>query len=93
MKKVGVEKISLENAHRRVLSEEVISELNSPPFEKSAMDGYAIHAEDTFEFSETNPATLKIINTIGAGQVSSKLVEHGEAVRIATGAPIPERAN
>ena len=93
LKKVGVEKISLEDAHRRVLSEEVTSQLNSPPFERSAMDGYAIHAEDTFGFSETNPATLKIIDTIGAGQVSNKLVKNGQAVRIATGAPIPEGAN
>jgi molybdopterin molybdotransferase len=93
LKKVGVEKISLEDAHRRVLSEEVTSQLNSPPFERSSMDGYAIHAEDTFGFSETNPATLKIIDTIGAGQVSNKIIKHGEAVRIATGAPIPEGAN
>ncbi len=87
--KVGVETISLEDAYRRVLSEEVTSELNSPPFERSAMDGYAIHAEDTFGFSETNPAKLKIIDAIGAGQVSNKLVKHGEAVKISTGAPIP----
>ncbi len=93
LKKVGVEKISLENAHKRVLSEEVKSNLNSPPFERSAMDGYAIHAEDTLGYSETNPAKLKIIDTIGAGQVSNKFVKHGEAVRIATGAPIPEGAN
>ena len=59
LKKVGVEKISLEDAHMRVLSEEITSQLNSPPFERSAMDGYAIHAEDTFGFSETNPANLK----------------------------------
>ena len=90
--KVGVETISLEDAYRRVLSEEVTSELNSPPFERSAMDGYAIHAEDTFGFSETNPAKLKIIDAIGAGQVSNKLVKHGEAVKISTGAPIPVRA-
>ena len=93
LKKVGVENISLENAHRRVLSEEIISMLNSPPFERSAMDGYAIRAEDTFGFSETNPAKLKIIDRIGAGQVSNKIVENCEAVKIATGAPIPEGAN
>ena len=93
LKNVGVEKISLEDAHRRVLAEYIKSELNSPPFERSAMDGYAIFAEDTFGSSETNPAKLKIIDTIGAGQVSSELVKHGEAVRIATGAPIPEGAN
>ncbi len=93
LKKVGVENISLEDAYRRVLSEDVKSELNSPPFKRSAMDGYAIRAEDTFGFSETNPAKFKIIDTIGAGQVSNKLIDHGEAVRIATGAPIPEGAN
>ena len=54
---------------------------------------YAIRAEDTFGFSETNPAKLKIIDSIGAGQVSNAVVESGEAVKIATGAPIPEGAN
>ena len=93
LKNVGLEKISLEDAHRRVLAENITSELNSPPFERSAMDGYAILAEDTFGSSETNPAKLNIIDTIGAGQVSSKFVKHGEAVRISTGAPIPEGAN
>jgi molybdopterin molybdotransferase len=93
LKKVGVENISLEEAHRRVLSEEIISTLNSPPFRRSAMDGYAIRAEDTFGFSETNPAELKIIDRIGAGQVSNKIVKNCEAVKIATGAPIPEGAN
>ena len=43
--------------------------------------------------SETNPAKLRIIDSISAGQVSNKFVKHGEAVRIATGAPIPEGAN
>jgi len=92
LKRVGIEEISLEDAHRRVLAEEVTSILNSPPFERSAMDGYAIRAEDTFGFSETNPAKLKIVDSIGAGQVSNVVVESGEAVKIATGAPIPEGA-
>jgi molybdopterin molybdotransferase len=93
LKKVGVEEISLEDAYKRVLAEEVTSLLNSPPFERSAMDGYAIRAEDTFGFSETNPAKLRIIDSIGAGQVSNAVVESGNAVKIATGAPIPEGAN
>jgi molybdopterin molybdotransferase len=93
LKKVGVENISLEDAHRRVLSEELISQLNSPPFKRSAMDGYAIRAEDTFGFSETKPAKLRIIDSIGAGQVSNQVVKNGEAVKISTGAPIPEGAN
>ena len=89
----GIEDVLLEEAHLRVLAEDVISQLNSPPFKRSAMDGYAIRAEDTFGFSESNPAKLEIIDTIGAGQVSNKIVTKGEAVKIATGAPIPEGAS
>ena len=91
--KVGIEEISLDDAHMRVLAEEVTSLLNSPPFKRSAMDGYAIQAEDTFGFSETKPAQLKLVDTIGAGQVSNVLIKSGEAVKIATGAPIPAEAN
>ncbi len=93
LKTVGVEEISLDDAHLRVLAEDVTSLLNSPPFKRSSMDGYAIQAEDTFGFSESKPAHLKLIDSIGAGQVSNSLVKHGEAVKIATGAPIPEGAN
>jgi molybdopterin molybdotransferase len=93
LKMDGVEEISLEDAHMRVLAEEVTSLLNSPPFERSAMDGYAIRAEDTFGFSETDPAKLKIVDSIGAGQVSNAVVKNGEAVKIATGAPIPAGAS
>lgn len=91
--KMGVEEISLEDAHKRVLAEDVKSLLNSPPFKRSAMDGYAIRAEDSFGFSESNPFKLKIIDTIGAGQLSKVTVKTGEAVKIATGAPIPDGAN
>ena len=93
LKMVGIEEISLEDAHMRVLADEITSLLNSPPFERSAMDGYAIRAENTFGFSETNPAMLKIVDSIGAGQVSNKVVRNGEAIKIATGAPIPAGSN
>lgn len=93
LKTVGTEKIALEDAHMRVLAEDIRSNLNSPPFERSAMDGYAIKAEDTFGFSEANPAKFKIIDTIGAGQLSNKVVKSGQAVKISTGAPIPKGAN
>lgn len=93
IKNIGTEEISLEDAYKRVLSKEIVSLLNSPPFERSAMDGYAIRAEDTFGFSENSPAKLKIIDTIGAGQVSNTIIKAGEAVKIATGAPIPKGAN
>lgn len=93
LKAVGTENIALEDAHMRVLAEDIQSNLNSPPFERSAMDGYAVKAEDTFGFSETNPAKFKVIDTIGAGQLSNEVVKSGLAVKISTGAPIPEGAN
>lgn len=87
------EKIGLKDAYNRVIAENVKSLLDSPPFDKSAMDGYAIKAEDTFGFSETNPAYLKIVDRISAGQLSNVNLKNGEAVQIATGTPIPEGAN
>ena len=59
IKNVGTEEISLEDAYRRVVSEEVESLLNSPPFERSAMDGYAIRAEDTLDFQKIIRRNLK----------------------------------
>jgi molybdopterin molybdotransferase len=88
-----VEEISLEEAYHRVIAQEVVSTLNSPPFDRSAMDGYAIHAEDSFGHSETNPFQLKVVDRIGAGQKSKLKLKPGEAIKIATGAPIPAGAN
>ncbi|AXV37632.1 MAG: molybdopterin molybdotransferase MoeA [Methanobacteriaceae archaeon] len=85
--------ISLEDANSRVLAVDVKSIHNSPPFDKSAMDGYAIKAENTFGYSETNPADFVVIDQIGAGEKSSMEINHREAVKIATGAPIPEGAD
>lgn len=91
--KKDTEKTNLENAYNRVLAENIITPFDSPSFDRSAMDGYAIKAEETFGFSETNPAHLKIVDRIGAGKKSEVIVKNGEAVKIATGAPIPKGAN
>lgn len=88
-----VEEISLEEAYQRVNAQEVISTLNSPPFDRSAMDGYALLAEDSFGHSETNPFQLKVVDRIGAGQKSDLKLKSGEAIKISTGAPIPSGAN
>ncbi len=85
------EKINLEDAYNRVLAEDVCALIDSPSFDRSAMDGYAIRAEDAFGFSETNPAHMKIVDNIGAGIKSKISLKNGEAVKIATGAPIPLR--
>jgi len=78
---------------KRHIAEDIDALLDSPSFDRSAMDGYAIKAEDTFGFSETNPAYLKVVDRIGAGDVSKVILKRSEAVKIATGAPIPEGAD
>lgn len=88
-----IEEISIYDAHKRVLAEDIIAFHDSPPFDKSAMDGFALIAEDTFGAGQSAPKEFKIIDAIGAGDFSSKTVGQNEAIIIATGAPIPNGAN
>ena len=92
-KLMDTEKIHLKDSQGRVLAHSISSYHNSPPFDKSAMDGYAVIAEDTFGASNNVIKELKIIDRIGAGDFSDKTLSNGEAIVIATGAPIPEGAN
>ncbi len=92
-KLTDIEEIPIFEAHKRVMAEDIIAFHDSPPFDKSAMDGFAVIAENTFGASQSAPKNLKIIDAIGAGDFSSKTVNDGEAIIIATGAPIPEGAN
>ncbi len=88
-----VEEIPLFEAHKRVLAEDIIAFHDSPPFDKSAMDGFAVIGENTFGASQSAPKMLKIIDAIGAGDFSDKTVGENEAIVIATGAPVPNGAN
>lgn len=90
---MDTEKINIKDSYMRVLAEDIKSFHNSPPFDKSAMDGYAVIAEDTFGASNNLHKNLKIIDKIGAGDFSDKEIHNGEAILIATGAPIPKGAN
>ena len=92
-KVMETEIINLEDSYLRVLAKEIYSLHDSPPFDKSAMDGYAVRAEDTFGASPNLIKNLKIIDQIGAGDFSKKAIGEGEAIKIATGAPIPKGAN
>ena len=93
LKITDTEVISLEDAYKRVLAVDIISQLDSPPFSRSAMDGYAVKAQDTFGSSPNNPAHLTMVDEIGAGNISHAVVEEGQAVKIATGAPLPHGAD
>jgi molybdopterin molybdotransferase len=77
----------------QVLDEDVTSGFDIPPHDNSAMDGYAVMAEDTAAASETRPACLKVIGEIAAGQVSPLSVTKGTAIRIMTGAFVPAGAD
>ncbi|HZK57678.1 MAG TPA: gephyrin-like molybdotransferase Glp, partial [Clostridia bacterium] len=76
-----------------ILAENIISDINMPPFDKSSLDGYALRTEDIVDASEENPVTLKTIDNIRAGYVSEKKIGEGQAIRIMTGAKIPEGAD
>ncbi len=92
-KVTDIEEIPIYEAHKRVLAEDIMAFHDSPPFDKSAMDGFAVIGENTFGASQSNPKKFKIIDAIGAGDFSSKTVGENEAIVIATGAPIPDGAN
>lgn len=89
----GKENLTLENAYGKTLAEDIITEINVPPFPRAVMDGYAVRAQDTYASSETEPVKLKLLGNIPAGSDEKFTVSAGEAVEIATGAPIPEGAD
>ena len=76
-----------------VLANDISSPLDLPPLANSAMDGYALRQEDIQGASADYPGQLKVIGLVAAGQVSSQTVVPGTAIRIMTGAPIPDGAD
>ena len=76
-----------------VLAEALHAEENIPPFDNSAMDGYAVRAADVQNASEKNPAVLSVVETIAAGYAPTKQITAGQAARIMTGAMMPHGAD
>jgi molybdopterin molybdotransferase len=81
-----IERIELHQSLGRYLAEDIKSDINMPPFNKAAMDGFAIRECDIQK-------ELTIIETIAAGQTPVKKIEEGQASKIMTGAPVPEGAD
>ena len=90
---LGVERVPILEALGRVLAEEISSSRDIPGFDNSAMDGYAVRAADVAGASEASPVKLAVVETVGAGQMPSRRVGAGQAVRTMTGAPIAEGAD
>jgi len=85
--------VDLASAPRRILGEKVYAPRDHPPWNNAAMDGYALRWEDTSGASPKVPLSLQVMETISAGKTSNRRLVEGEAVRITTGAPLPEGAN
>jgi len=85
--------VSVTEALNRMLAEEITSPEDSPAFDNSAMDGFAVRWEDVKEATPENPVLLKIIGESRAGIPYQRQVSAGEAVRINTGAVIPKGAD
>ncbi|MFC2047947.1 gephyrin-like molybdotransferase Glp [Chloroflexota bacterium] len=90
---VRVEAIDIDYSLGRVLAEDIVATLNIPPYDRAAMDGYAVKAEDTSNASQSNPKVLKIISELYAGETPQKGINTGECIQIATGAMMPEGAD
>lgn len=84
--KLGTENIELQNSLGRVLAEDVFSDLNMPPFDKSAMDGFACRYQDLYN-------ELEQIEVIPAGKMPEKTIGKNQCSKIMTGAPIPKGAD
>jgi len=87
------EEIDILEAQGRVLAEEIVSEIDVPPFANSTMDGYAVRREDLLQATPQTPITLRVIDDVAAGYVSPWAVKPGTAIRIMTGAPMPAGAD
>jgi molybdenum cofactor synthesis domain-containing protein len=83
------EEVPLAEALHRVLAEDVATDLDFPPFDRSAMDGFALRSAD----AGFAPVALSVVGEVRAGQWPSRAVETGQAVSIMTGAPLPPGAD
>ena len=93
LRPVGSETVALGESLGRVLARDVLSPLALPPWDNASMDGYAVRAEDVRGARSDAPIGLPVTATIAAGGVASFPLAPGTAMRIMTGAPIPEGAD
>lgn len=93
VKNLEVEEVDIVNALGRVLAEDITARADVPPFDRAAMDGYALRGENTFGASQGNPLYFKVTGEVMPGKSPGRAIADYEAVKIMTGAPLPEGAN
>ena len=91
--RTGEEEVPLAAALGRILARDVASDIDIPGFDRSTMDGYAVRGADTFGASDSGPAWLRVVGTVGMGDEASFSIEPGEAAAISTGGMIPPGAD
>jgi molybdopterin molybdotransferase len=87
------EPVPLGDAHGRVLAERVLSSVDLPPFDNSAMDGYAVRSDDVTLAKAASPVRLRVIGKVAAGEMFNGEVKPGTCVRLFTGSPLPRGAD
>jgi molybdenum cofactor synthesis domain-containing protein len=88
-----IERVPLREATGRVLASPVVAAIDVPPFDRAAMDGYAVIAENTFGSGRYEPQVLRCVEKVYTGQMPTRSLAHGECIEIATGAPMPAGAD
>ena len=87
------ERIALTEADGRVVAADVTATVDVPPFDRAAMDGYAVVAADTFGASVQSPKKVTCVDRVFTGQIPARGIGAGECIEIATGAPMPSGAD
>src|SRR4051812_20464909 len=90
---LAAEEVGVAEAAGRALAADIAADVDVPAFARAAMDGYALRGEETFGASDYAPVRLRVLGTALAGAGFAGRVGPGEAVRIMTGAPLPEGAD
>ncbi|PYO76998.1 MAG: hypothetical protein DMD63_12520 [Gemmatimonadetes bacterium] len=90
---LGIETVPVRQALGRVLAEDVSATVTMPPWSNSSMDGYAVRSADITPAMSGEPVKLRVVATIAAGEFAPRALKRGEAMRIMTGAPVPEGAD
>src|SRR5512147_2478463 len=88
--RLGGEQVPLTAARARVLAAAIQAPRDVPPFRNSAMDGYAVRSADVAAAGPQSAVRLPVLETVGAGAVASQPLRAATAIRIMTGAPMPE---
>ena len=93
VKSLEIECVPLRNALGRVLAEDIAATVTMPPWSNSSMDGYAVRSADITPVMQGQKVKLRVVGTIAAGDFAKRPIKRGEAMRIMTGAPVPDGAD